>query len=330
MDTRQAVAIGVGAAAGASLSAVGARLTRFYLGRRRADQAWASARYAKLRDVGTVKSLSILPLIDHKTARNDLAGEGGVSYLVQADDTTLLFDLGLNAGSEHPSPLLRNMEALGVDSAGIDFIVISHMHGDHVGGRDPSSTSTFALSREPVDLCGVTAFVPQPMTHATAEVRLAHEPRVIAPGVATMGTIPRQLFFMGWTPEQSLAVNVEGKGVVIVVGCGHSTLPRIVDRAEMLFDAPIYGLVGGLHYPVNLPSQGLFTLPRYRFVATGKWPWHPITEEDVRANIAYLQRQHPNLVALSPHDSSDWSIEAFRQGFGSAYQDLLVGKEIMP
>jgi len=34
---------------------------------------------------------------------------------------------------------------------------------------------------------------------------------------------------------------------VLITGCGHSTIQRIVERAEMLFDEPIYGIVGGLH-----------------------------------------------------------------------------------
>ncbi|MEW5959085.1 MAG: hypothetical protein AB1801_15240 [Chloroflexota bacterium] len=49
----------------------------------------------------------------------------------------------------------------------------------------------------------------------------------------------------------------------------------------------------------------------------------------MEAAIAYLQRRQPQLVALSPHDSCDWSLAAFRQTFGEAYQELLVGQEIV-
>jgi 7,8-dihydropterin-6-yl-methyl-4-(beta-D-ribofuranosyl)aminobenzene 5'-phosphate synthase len=72
-------------------------------------------------------------------------------------------------------------------------------------------------------------------------------PQAIAPGIASTGPIPRQMFFFGQTLEQSLAVNVEGKGIVLIIGCGHPTIQRILERAEMLFDAPTYGVVGGLH-----------------------------------------------------------------------------------
>ena len=333
MNIQQVIGIVLGVLV---LVAVGGLVVRFHLGRRHADRVWAAARYPKLKDVGAVKHLSILPLIDRHTTHDPstssgqaLVGEPGVSYLVRADDTTILFDVGLNRHGEHLSPLLRNMQALGVTLEEVDYIVISHLHLDHVGGMEYQRKRTFALSGEPLDLSGVTAFVPVPMTHSTAKVEVVEGPRSIAPGVASLGPIPRQLFFFGWTPEQSLAVNVEGKGIVLITGCGHSTIQHIVERAEMLFNEPIYGIVGGLHYPVTTPRGGGFGLPIQRLIGTGKWPWDPISKEDVEAGIACLQSRHPQLVALSPHDSCAWSIEAFRRAFDGAYQDVLVGGEIV-
>ncbi len=61
------------------------------------------------RDDGTrltltpVKMLEVLPLVDWYAARDNLKTESGVSYLVQADDTTFLFDLGLNRNDEKTS-----------------------------------------------------------------------------------------------------------------------------------------------------------------------------------------------------------------------------------
>ena len=257
-----------------------------------------------------------------------LAVEPGVSYLIRADDTTILFDVGFNTRREHPSPLLRNMKALGVSLAEIDALVISHRHEEHVGGVRQMRQGTFAVSGQPVDLKGVHAYVPVPISNATARVRVVHEPRVIAPGVASIGPIPHQMFFYGWTAEQSLAVNVVGKGIVLIIGCGHSTLPAIIERAEMLFDEPIYGVIGGLHYPVTASRATMLGIPLQSMLCTGKLPWRPINRGDVAANIAFLQRRNPQLVSLSPHDSCDWSIEAFRAAFGEGYRDLLVGEVI--
>jgi 7,8-dihydropterin-6-yl-methyl-4-(beta-D-ribofuranosyl)aminobenzene 5'-phosphate synthase len=331
MNVKRTILFVLGGLGGLTVSVIGALSVRFHLGRRCADCAWTTTYYPKLGDVGTVKRLSILPLVDWYTAPNSgktLVGEAGVSYLIRADDTTILFDVGLNARGEHPSPLLRNMATLEVSLEEVDYIFISHLHLDHVGGRAYQRAHTCGLSEERLNLDGVTAFVPVPMTHPTARVEVEEEPRVIAPGIITLGPIPRQLFFLGWTPEQSLAVNVEGKGIVLIIGCGHSTIQHIVDRAEGLFDAPLYGVIGGLHYPVTASRLTRFGLPLQRILGTGKWPWDPINRDDVAAGIEYLQGRQPRLVALSPHDSCDWSLGAFRRAFGGAYRNLQVGEVI--
>jgi 7,8-dihydropterin-6-yl-methyl-4-(beta-D-ribofuranosyl)aminobenzene 5'-phosphate synthase len=329
MGSRGALIFAAGGLLGLLTAAAGYLALRFQRGRHLADRVWAATDCPKLADIGAVKHLSILPLIDWYAATSELLTEPGVSYLVRAGNTTLLFDVGFNAHAEHPSPLLRNMATLGLAVAALDAIFISHMHEDHVGGIPCQLRHTFALSAGPVDLRGIPAWVPQPMTQPGADVRVVTGPQVIAPGVATTGVIPRQMFFLGWTQEQSMVVNVEGKGLVIIVGCGHPTLERILERVERCFDAPIYGVVGGLHYPVTASREMLAGIPLQRILGTGKWPWDPINRADVRDNIALLQSRHPFLVGLSPHDSCDWSITAFRKAFGPVYRDVWVGQEIV-
>jgi 7,8-dihydropterin-6-yl-methyl-4-(beta-D-ribofuranosyl)aminobenzene 5'-phosphate synthase len=305
-----------------------ALVIRFSLGRKRADRQWEQARYPKLEDMGSVEHLTILPLIDGKSTRADLNSEPGVSYLIRADNTAILFDVGFNPKGEHPSPLLRNMDALGVELKQFDCIAISHLHADHVGGLGQQRNRTFGISKEPINLNAITALVPEPMTHQTASIEVVSEPRVIAPGIASLGPIARQMFFFGWTPEQPLAVNVQDKGIVLISGCGHPTLRRMVERAETLFDEPLYAVIGGLHYPVTQSRAVMLGLPMQRILGTGKWPWDPVNKKDVEDNIEYLKRRNLRLIALSPHDSCDWSIEAFRDAFGDTYRDLTVGEEI--
>ena len=103
------------------------------------------------------------------------------------------------------------MRELGVDLKDINYIAISHLHSDHVGGMTAMRKRTFKLSREEVDLSHIVALTPVPMYHATAQVKVIDGPSVIAPGVATEGPIARAIFFMGLTLEQALIVNVAAK-----------------------------------------------------------------------------------------------------------------------
>ena len=126
------------------------------------------------------------------------------------------------------------MQTLGIGSDDFDTIVISHNHVDHVGGMNWMRQETFSLGTEQIDLTGKRAFTPVPMTYPGLAPVHTEEPTVIAEGVATTGTIPRQLF-IGWVEEQALAVNVTGKGLVLIVGCGHQTVPKLVSRAQTVF-----------------------------------------------------------------------------------------------
>ncbi len=77
------------------------------------------------------------------------------------------------------------------------------------------------------------------------------------------------------TPEQALAVNVAGKGIVLIIGCGHQTLERAVARTEALFDEPLYGVIGGLHFPV---TGSRIRGGVQRVIGTGKPPWQFIEQ----------------------------------------------------
>ena len=100
-----------------------------------------------------------------------------------------------------------------------------------------------------------------------------------------------------------MAVNVEGKGIVLILGCGHPSVERFVARAQAAFDAPVVGVVGGLHYEDKSPAF-------------------------VNVSIAYLKTLQPQLVALSPHDSTPANIQAFREAFPTSYQTVEVGRPI--
>jgi metal-dependent hydrolase (beta-lactamase superfamily II) len=313
------------ATAAAALALAQIRLSR---GIKRAERAWQAYEAPTLRDFGSTTSLSILPLVDWHKSRPDLQTEPGVAYLVETDHSTILFDTGLNRHNADPSPLLHNMQALGIGIEDFDAIAISHHHADHVGGMKWQRRRTFSLGTEQLDLTGKRVFTPVPMTYPGVDPVHASDPTVIAEGVATTGTIPRQLF-IGWVDEQALVVNVEGRGLVLIVGCGHQTVPKLLSRTRAVFAEPIHGLVGGLHYPIPRDRLVILGLPLQKLLASGNGPFSPLTAEEVSENIRALRDLDLGLVALSGHDSSDEVIGQFRAAFGSAYRDVRVGERIV-
>jgi len=293
---------------------------------READRRWETDRAEPLTGLGSVTRLSILPLVEHYPADKGYAVEPGVSYLVDADGMKILFDVGWNRHNEHPSPLLRNMQALRVSVAGLDAVFISHLHLDHVGGMACQIHRTFALSAQPVDLDGIPAYVPQPMTHASARVEVLTEPRRLAEGVASGGPIMKAIWLTGPVFEHPLLVNVAGRGLVMMVGCGHPSLARLIERAQAVTGVPLYGVVGGLHFPVTGSRVGR---GRQNIIGNGKLPWQRITRSEAQEAAALLAKLDLGLVALSAHDSCDWTLEAFKRTLGDRCRTLQVGEEIV-
>jgi 7,8-dihydropterin-6-yl-methyl-4-(beta-D-ribofuranosyl)aminobenzene 5'-phosphate synthase len=321
---RTAAVCSLGAAA-ATTAALLPSVRKFERQRAEADRLWDQATPAKLQQPDAVSTLSVLPLVDYFTADASLQGEAGVSYLVRADDTTILFDVGFNQKRRSPSPLAHNMQALGVRREEIDAVVISHRHVDHIGGLAAQKARTFTITPGDTEPLDVPAYVPDEMTHPSARVTLVREPRRLAPGVFSIGGIARSLWLVGMVWEQALAVNVAGKGIVLVIGCGHQTLERAIARTEALFDEPLYGVIGGLHFPV---TGSRIRGGVQRVIGTGRLPWQRIGKDDVHATVAHLAGKDPKLVAISPHDSCDWAVDQFRAAFPGRYEDVLVGREI--
>jgi metal-dependent hydrolase (beta-lactamase superfamily II) len=297
-------------------------------GVRKAEAQFAAHRPSPIDDFGTTKTLSILPLMDWHTSNPELRGEMGVSYLIETDEHRILFDVGQNTLQESPSPLEHNMKTLGVALDSIDTVFISHNHFDHVGGKPRQKGRTFSVGLQQVPLPNVRAFVPIPMTYPGLSPIHAGEPTGIGKGVASTGTIPRQLVF-GWIDEQALVVNVADRGTVLIVGCGHQTIPKLLERYDEVFDEPLYGIVGGLHFPVPEGRLKLLGLDVQRRLASGTGVLSPLTTDEVKDQMNQLHERNLGLVAVGGHDSSDEVIAMFNDTFGDAYRHVRVGERIV-
>lgn len=311
-----------GALAAAAVS--GGLAARYVRGAERVASSGLAALDRRLGDIGAVDSLTILPLVERLVSAPTLRGEPGVSYLLRTGRSTVLFDCGLAYG-RGPAPLEVNAGVLGESAAGLDALVISHLHVDHVGGLHAIRRRTFAVPRTLELPTHVPAFVPTEMSHPTADVRVVDRSSVIAPGVAVLQPLGRMLFWLGPIAEQALAVNVRGFGLVLITGCGHPLIESTLAAAERVLDVPVRAVVGGLHLPVHPWGTGL--LPQ-AVLGNPHWPWQPISETDAEEVIAAIRERGPRLVALSGHDSTPWAYDAFERTFGARYRTLRVGEPI--
>ena len=308
----------------AATVALGGLAVRYALRKARVDSEAVTHVEGQLKDLGEVESLRILPLVERLVTGPGLRGEPGVSLLLITDDTTLLFDCGLARGRGE-APLGTNAAALGVSAKDCDAVVISHLHPDHVGGIAAQVRHTFAVPESLLLPRSIPAFVPTAMRHPSAEMVLVSRPQVVAPGVAVLPPLSRMLFWLGPVAEQALVVNVRGFGLVLVTGCGHPRIESTLAAIEQALDVPVRGVVGGLHLPVH--PAGTALLPQ-AILGNPNWPWVPIGETDAREAMAAIGAVGPRLIALSGHDSTPWTYDAFQAAFGDRYRTLRVGEPV--
>ena len=142
-----------------------------------------------------------------------------------------LFDTGGDLDT-----LLFNMMRFEVNLALIDTIVLSHSHGDHVGGIGI------------VDKLGkVRVFVPKSFS-GRFKRKLSSRSNVNLVEVSVATAISDGVFTTGelgqFTKEQALVVETS-KGLVVIAGCSHPGVENILRSAAQFGE--VYAVVGGFH-----------------------------------------------------------------------------------
>ncbi len=178
------------------------------------------------------KKVDVLILVDN-SRYNNLKSPWGLSMLVRACGHQVLFDTGPD-----PESLGYNAEKLGVDLSMTDAVVISHEHGDHVGGL------TYIAAVKP----GIKVYVPQGMSPSIKrwmeDLGLAvvgvGDTAEICPCMAVVGEL------YGPPYEESLAVRT-GDGLVVLVGCSHPGVDRMVLKAKSDLRMRPLAVIGGFH-----------------------------------------------------------------------------------
>jgi 7,8-dihydropterin-6-yl-methyl-4-(beta-D-ribofuranosyl)aminobenzene 5'-phosphate synthase len=278
-----------------------------------------------------VKNAGITVLIeDSKSpAKPHLKSKHGLSFFIKAkigdDKVTVLMDTGTS-----PEALLHNVDAMGVNLGDVDVIALSHGHYDHTGGL----LEALKRMKKRVPVIGhPTVFDPKLslMPHLrligtpfkASEVEavggvpvFASDPVKIADGITTTGEVPRITAFESvrgfWTvhngrfvddvmlDDQSLVIDVEGKGLVVVAGCAHAGIINTIKYAQKITgNSRVYAVLGGFHL---------------------------ISADDKRIQATVNELEKLDLEFVGPcHCTGKKAVKKFAEAFGDRCQPLHTG-----
>jgi 7,8-dihydropterin-6-yl-methyl-4-(beta-D-ribofuranosyl)aminobenzene 5'-phosphate synthase len=194
----------------------------------------------------------------------------GFSALVEVGGKRILFDTGNDRDI-----FAANVKAKGVDLTKLDFVVLSHRHSDHMAGLahvlsvnpsvkiyapkegfgifGSSLPSSFYRKDEalPPDMRYYDGNPPAVMRFGTAwqgaNFEVVEKTTEIAPGITLIALVSdapgtKEL------RELSLAIDTSD-GVVLIVGCSHPGVEKIVEAAAAI-KPKIHLIAGGFHYVV--------------------------------------------------------------------------------
>lgn len=249
--------------------------------------------------------MTITVVYDNNPYKQGLQTAWGFSCAIIGAEKTILFDTGgdgrVPAKRGSCSILLGNMKELAVEPSSIDTVVLSHIHGDHTGGLNSF------LEKNP----GVTIYLPKSFPKKFKDNILSfrskivevEQPLKICENVYSTGQLGRLI------KEQSLIVRTD-KGLIVITGCAHPGIVKIVNRAKDLMRAPalrepkddILLVIGGFHL---------------------EWA----TKGRIGKIISAFEKLGVRYVGPA-HCSGDKARSLFEQHFGSSYINVGAGKTI--
>src|SRR5215467_8142083 len=217
---------------------------------------------------GDAPKSQITVLYDAFGKTSGMTKDWGFAALIEYGGKRILFDTGNNADI-----FANNVKAKGIDLTKLDFVVVSHRHGDHTSGLShllnvnprvpiyaPREVAGVFGSAVPGTFYRRNASLPAEMSYFDGKqpetlrfgspwpqghVTWVAKTTEVMPGfhlILLKGSWGVDLDVM----ELSLAIDTPD-GIVLVVGCSHPTIEKIVEATKATIDKPLHLVIGGTH-----------------------------------------------------------------------------------
>ena len=223
-------------------------------------------------------------VLTDNTAGSGFLAEHGLSFLIEADGKSILFDTG------HTDVFLRNALRMGVNIQNtLETVVLSHGHWDHGDGLQHlygktliTHPSAFMKRYRKSDRSYIGLALRMREMEQKYKIIATRQPIKISEGIWFLGEIPRLNSFEATTtsfvdesgqpdfvPDDSALAVVQDNKLYVITGCSHSGICNIVEHAKKVSAIDqVHAVIGGFH----LKHQNEQTKKTIEYFRTQKIP----------------------------------------------------------
>jgi len=237
---------------------------------------------------GIEKPVTVKVIYDNYVKVNGLQSDWGYSVVIEGLDKSILFDTGTK-----PEIFEANFKKMGINAENIDYLVLSHEHGDHTEG-----IPAFIKMKT-----GIPVIIPhsfsdpfkKKMKDYGLEPLLVNGPAKICDNLFTSGEFNYQI------AEQAIVLNTK-KGLVVMTGCSHPGIVEMLKVIKTNFNKNIYMVFGGFHL---------------------------LQKSDKEMDSIIAEMKSLGVVKCgATHCTGEKQIRMFKDAFGEDYFELGVGNTI--
>lgn len=232
-----------------------------------------------------LEDLKFTVVYDNNEGAEGLNASWGFACLIEGLEQKILMDTGGD-----PRHLAHNMERLGIEPGSLDLVFMTHTHWDHSEGMKylkeaASDFSVCVLESFPEDY-------KEQVRSTGGQLIEVRNPTRVTDVLLSTGGLGIQIV------EQSIVIPTD-KGTVVVMGCGHPGVDKVVARAKRMTRQEVLVVIGG---------------------------YHLIDYEEKRIKKALAGMREAGVLYYAPgHCSGDDARRLFREAFGEKYFDCTVG-----